>query len=665
MKFTRFPSLLQPIGTIHEASFSGLCEMLAASIKNPVVENGAGWSAATFSGNKRSKKFCEFVYAIVLDFDDPVESAVQLSERWKNYQHAVYTTKSNNHDTLQRLRLILPLSTPIAAADYPRLWAAIAAHEKTCDIQCKDPSRFWFWPSSNHPENAKFIVNEGDALDPTKDFVSPSIERAIATMADAPNGARNATLNKVAFALASNGQSTNEIKAALTKAAKKIGLSERETEGTLQSATSAPLRSGAFTRGDHAEIAEKIIEQQPNIAHDGLSFFRCTSGVWSRISDDEIAASVLALAGSPVLSKNGASQLKINQSTIVGVTAIVASKTRRDFSKATPGVTFKDCRLTIKNGVIVSTKAHADDLEKFAVDFDYDENAYGSRFNELLTNIFEKMDDPRLLRLQEFAGACLFSQATQYQKCLVLLGSGGNGKSQLITAISSAFPALSVAALPAESWGSDFRLSALVGKRLNSVNEMPQKESVGSERFKNVVTGEPLCIDVKYRDPVTVALRAGHLFAANQLPITTDHTDGFFRRFLICELTKRFDNVAAPEREFGAEIARNEKQAVACWCVRGMARLLAQGGFTPDPSGEIRLAAWATESDSVKQYATELTDDGEPLTKARELYRDYYEWAREGGMSPVSEVKFAHRLKLCGYEKKRFTEGMFYRCRRK
>lgn len=662
MKITKFRSLMHPIGERLDLTFSDLCSMLQSTQKHSAIDNGPGWSPTTFAGNKRSKKFAEHCSAVVLDFDEPTESAAQLSSRWEKYVHAVYTTKSNNHDTLQRLRLVLPLSRPIAAGEYPRLWEAIAAHEPQCDPQCKDVSRFWFLPASNHPENATFIVrSSGVVLDPNESFTSPKIENAKIALASAPPGQRNATLNKIAYSLASSGiDATPELAAV----ARTIGLTHTEIAATLKSASTAPIRDGAFVRGDHAEIAEKIVEAQPNLAHDGLSFLRCENGVWNVMHNDEISAAIVAMAGAPVLSKSGASQLKINQSTITGATAIVVSKVRRDFSKATPGVTFKNCRLTVEYGRIVKTTVQPSDLEKFSLDIDYDDSAYGSRFNELLTNIFEKMYDPRLLRLQEFAGACLFSLATQFQKCLVLLGSGGNGKSQLITAIASAFPMGTASALPSESWGNDFRLAALVGRRLNCVNEMPTREAVGSERFKNVVTGEPLCIDVKYRDPIQVVFRAGHLFAANQLPITTDQSEGFFRRFMIVELTKRFDTAARVEREIGTEVARSERAAVVRWAVHGMARLLAQGGYTPDPVDDLRLAKWATESDSVKLYALELVTDGQALTQARALYRDYHDWARGGGMSPVSEVKFAHRMQAIGFEKRRFAEGVFYSCRR-
>jgi putative DNA primase/helicase len=562
----------------------------------------------------------------------------------------------------------------MTAAEFDRIWACVQAVEPTIDVATRDASRFWYWPGSQHPQYARCVIALGGRrIDPDADFVSQPLARAVAAIQAAPPGQRNHTLNSQAFAVARQLHATPAALEILATAARAAGLDEREISRTIQSATTAVQRpqstddAHVFDRGDHVEIADRIQAIMPPLAHDGLQFYAYDAGVWRALHVSQIAMTVQSLAGALVRSQSGAvRKLNMTSGMIDGVQKILAGRAYRDFSAAPAGVTFRNTRLAIHDGAVYQCQPTQDDLERHCVDFDYNPEADCPRFDRMITDIFGSMDDTRAMILQEFAGASLFVQATRYQRAVILLGSGGNGKSQLITAIGAAFPLSSVAALPAESWGNDFMLAGLVGKRINLVNEMPARESVASERFKNVITGERLQINVKYKDPVSSALIAGHLFAANSLPQTSDLSAGYFRRLIVISMDRRFDTAQEVDFDIGRHIAENERAGVAAWAVRGMQRLLAAGAYTHDDRSADVISDWETGSDSVRAfYVSELEPSTTTRMGARELYRDYSQWAREGGFQPVNERNFSQRMARCGVQKSTISGRMQYLVQRK
>jgi hypothetical protein len=108
--------------------------------------NDSGWSPVRYQPNKRSKENVREVFGLVLDFDKDGDWA-RVSSAWADHYGLIYTTKSHGIKG-DRFRLVLPLSRPITADEYPRVWEW-AARRSPCkpDGQCKDASRFWYDPT--------------------------------------------------------------------------------------------------------------------------------------------------------------------------------------------------------------------------------------------------------------------------------------------------------------------------------------------------------------------------------------------------------------------------------------------------------------------------------------------------------------------------------------
>lgn len=178
---TRFDSLFATRATPGNESWSELFQEF--SKKSPFLgkDNHPGWSPAVFDPPQRAKENVRTITALVLDYDNKtpngqrVDSPITVedaTEMFGDYFGHIHTTKSHTQEW-PKFRVVLPLTRPVPAADYPSLWQAAAQRWPGLDPQPKDSSRFWFAPGVT--EGADFESRElrGAFLDPAELTVRP------------------------------------------------------------------------------------------------------------------------------------------------------------------------------------------------------------------------------------------------------------------------------------------------------------------------------------------------------------------------------------------------------------------------------------------------------------------------------------------------------------
>lgn len=687
-KITVFESLVGTEGKILDASWLDLFDFITRDIEQPMPVNetaAPGWSPTIFKENRRAKKNVIQTSAMVLDFDGDA-SIVDVKRELAHFVFFLHTTRKNMVEDKQRFRVILPLTRPVAQDEFDRIWQGLFAYFPTADAATRDASRFWFQARSARPFHAfKEYNSTGQLIDPDKHFLFPSLEIAKAEISLAKPGERNSTLNAQAFAVASAGVPRSIAEEGIRIAAYSAGLDEREVSKTIGSAFNGatlcvakkPAKQSEvatncvasddviFSRGDHVELAQHLVKMFPNVAHDGFDFFEYTHGTWATTSQVGLCNAVIALAGATIVGASGKpSTLKVNDSTIHGVISALKPMVFRDFSVKEPGVSFKNERVFVDSGCVAMRPASKDDNEKHGLPYNFEPLARALRFERMLCDMFDSLTDARALVLQEFVGACMFGVGSTYQKCLLLFGTGGNGKSALLRAIEACFHRDACTALSATDFKESHMLSMLKDKKINIVNEMPNREILASEVFKLVVTGEKVQVNRKYKDAIDITMRAGHIFAANSMPVTLDTASGFFRRFIVIDMPKRFDTSDDRVLDLGAQLAATEAQGIAAWAVRGLERLLKQGAYTDVPQSSEIIKDWANDSDNVRLWVKdEVRDDERARIAPRALYKLYCDWASGGGYAKVNERNFFKRLEAVGHFKHKLDGFRHYRVR--
>jgi putative DNA primase/helicase len=175
----------------------------------------------------------------------------------------------------------------------------------------------------------------------------------------------------------------------------------------------------------------------------------------------------------------------------------------------------------------------------------------------------------------------------------------------------------------------------LVGKLLNTSDELGTAEAIASDRFKAIITGEPSTGRDVYRPAIDFRPQAQHVFACNQLPAFHGGMD----RGVIRRLMPIVFNRTIPEEEripnIGQRIVAEELDLVLAWAVQGAARLLERGHF-PD------LAALAA------------VGEGPSRVRSRDAYDDFRAWAVGEGYSPNALPNinnFVQRVRAAGASK--------------
>lgn len=244
-------------------------------------------------------------------------------------------------------------------------------------------------------------------------------------------------------------------------------------------------------------------------------------------------------------------------------------------------------------------------------------------------------DDPdyndKLNALQEVMAATIFGIATSYQRAILLYGSGGTGKSQLLQIILAIMPKNAVSALPPHQWCERFALTDLIGRVLNVCGELSENTMISGEHFKGIICGEVQRTEFKNKDGFTFLPRAAHWFASNHLPRSRDTSDGFIRRWIIFEFTKK---VSLEDRilNFAEVVISEERDAIAAWAVEGLKRLIERKEYTL-PASHRRIENLVLRSNNsvaaFLQSSESVRPDEDAVADARRVFDLYVFYLRD------------------------------------
>jgi putative DNA primase/helicase len=419
--------------------------------------------------------------------------------------------------------------------------------------------------------------------------------------------------------------------------------------------------------GSEVEIAGQVLQVLenggPQLAFDrGMLWgYDPATGIWSEVRPSQIYGVVSALDGALVGAGRDAHYLRIGARTCSNVVALVRSyRDAPGWFDVSPigGVAFANGVAIVRNGAVELLPPDPDHRLLHQLPFDYDPVASCSTFEHVLDVAFDGTADAtqRCQVLWEYVGACLIGQAVRYHKALLLYGEGANGKSTVLSVFSALFPSHARAAIPPQLMHKEYHRAALAEALINVVAEVPESDIVAAEAVKAFISGDEVVARRTYNDPFHFRPKAGNLWACNTLPGVRDFSDGFWRRWIAIE----FPNSIPPELQdegIGRHVIFNELPGVAAQALAAAARLDARGRLEPPPSSREARDQWRMRADQVAAYADAklaVEPNAEPIA-AQRLYDDYKVWALRNGYRPLSNRRFAERLRRLGY--RRATKG--------
>lgn len=171
--------------------------------------------------------------------------------------------------------------------------------------------------------------------------------------------------------------------------------------------------------------------------------------------------------------------------------------------------------------------------------------------------------------LQEYIGYTLIPNV-DLQVALFCEGEGSNGKGVFFEVVSALHQREKVKSINMERLDG-FGLTPLIDASLILVPECGK--SINEEMFKSIIAGDPIAVNRKNRDEITIKPTAKWLVSCNQLPTIKDQTDGTSRRMICVEWTKQFkkeDKIVG----LANQIIEEELEDVLDWALNGLLELL-------------------------------------------------------------------------------------------
>lgn len=257
----------------------------------------------------------------------------------------------------------------------------------------------------------------------------------------------------------------------------------------------------------------------------------------------------------------------------------------------------------------------------------------------------ETIQTPEVIaQVQEFFGYCL-TPSTAFEKCLLCLGPGADGKSTLLKILREMVGPMNCAAVNIEDLDDQFQRSSLYGKLLNISTEVGAK-AMESKIFKAIVSGDAVQAAYKHENSFEFVPTCKMAFAANRFPRVLDNSDGFFRKILPVAFKRQF-LVGADKGLFAA--LKAELSGIFHWALIGRERLWAQQEFTQSDETNRLLLDYRRSNNPVLCFLEDECeldpgDLGYEVSK-KDLYDRYEAYCRDKGYSKFSEENFFRELR--------------------
>jgi putative DNA primase/helicase len=190
-----------------------------------------------------------------------------------------------------------------------------------------------------------------------------------------------------------------------------------------------------------------------------------------------------------------------------------------------------------------------------------------------------------------------------------------------------------------------FYLGTLRNKLLNLSSEATSRSPLDDNIFKQVISGDLIKADRKFKEPIEFRPFAKHCFAMNENPVITDRTHALERRLIVI----RFKNVfsgAAQDKNLEKKLSK-ELSGILNWALEGLHRVLSKDEIFVSKQMEKDLNSFLLDLNPVRMFVEEkcvITPNAE--VSKTELYKEYKSWAWGAGMKPMSRTRFYKQLEL-------------------
>lgn len=405
----------------------------------------------------------------------------------------------------------------------------------------------------------------------------------------------------------------------------------------------------------HGEIADDYIakhrEPRPVCEHGRL---------WSYCEDDGIWGDTpLSKLGVTIANQYKGEALCKRESDYKAITSHVYNTLEHKgfFENAPKGIHIPSGFLFVENSQIKSEPPSPEHRAQFRLDIEPD----FSRQPELILSVLREAfhghhPEEQIRQLRMMIGLALFGLQSKEQRAVLLYGAASSGKSLFLKLIEALVPKDHRTSISPLHMDNDYKNAALAGKRVNLVPEIDKDKPIPSAEFKAITGGDTMSAREPYGKAFIFIPGVGCWFNGNFYPITKDHSEGFWRRWVIVYFAN-----SKPEHERDpkllSQIIENELPAFLAWAIEGVKDYL-ENGLYLSSAHHACLQEWKRDGNSVASWLNDAEDSGvgerkhglasSPL-KTSHAYTIYKEWCRHNNRKPFNKQIFKSHIANIGH----------------
>ncbi len=228
----------------------------------------------------------------------------------------------------------------------------------------------------------------------------------------------------------------------------------------------------------------------------------------------------------------------------------------------------------LKENAFSGFPKHIDRLCRNQVQANYRRNADCQQFKAFLKRIFA--DDESIKFAQKYFGVGLSGEMLEL--CLILYGSGCNGKSTLVNAVSRILQnyatSFSIAALIGDGnsrgANAEYEARKLKGVRMAFAAEAKQGGSLDEAVLKRITSKDPVCGRYPFERPISFLPTHKTVLLTNHLPKVAASDKGTWRRIALVKMEYDFDGDANKMKD--SEVVAMfdaERDGILNWLLEG------------------------------------------------------------------------------------------------
>ena len=394
------------------------------------------------------------------------------------------------------------------------------------------------------------------------------------------------------------------------------------------------LADGIFNKGLVVETLLRATEMLGPFAVDrGKKIWYYSSGVWCPDGMDELTRRVLFCTGDKYRKEYVNQVVSLVQARKPQIVGLGPSK-----------------YLNLKNGMLDwSTQELVPHNPNFyspiQLDISWNPEATCPEVDKWMASTF---DSELHTLLWEIIGVCWYP-GMGFQKMILLIGGGNNGKGTFLRLCSSALPDSAISAIdPKIISVNRFASAELFGKTLNVCGDIDRFTFNATGEIKRMTGDDSLYAERKNGQPFNFTNEATMLFSGNKIPQSRDVAHGWFRRWLIVPMTRRIQG--PPDLDIESRL-RAELEGVLVKAVKGLVHAKSNRGFSEPEASRKALENYEYSCNSSAFFINECiefsADFRSPIGK-NQLMDSYLEFCTERKLEIDSRSQFYSELEERG-----------------